>query len=671
MLKNTDKAIGLVADLLATHYNGIKTLDAKETERFRADYIELHEKFTGCECLDFNDILAAGQQKNIIKICLLAKRTDNKQLIAKLKGVISKLSADGQKPVLQVLKKFSALKSEAIVLPDESYNYNRIVVAELENTLGAGNYRFSRELGSISARSCLGKRTFDRFTQLLNQFAVEQGISRVIWNSKLECLDTIVLHVKQDDSFVRYDENNNSLIVSPRALYVNKTELHYGLVREVIRFLQYINLDNIADIRELSDVARAKDLIPPRTSIEDLLQELFAEVVALGSVEQSKWKSLRNYSDKLNMLCAVVRYLQQKKRMSVKGAAQLCFEVGSAWRGVKPTAKLIVRCFPDLLRLGAYELEGVLAHHLSDTVLDAGVLEVVVNSINAIMLNGVIDANPFMRSTMDVHEHIERNVASDIRADLTDFIVTQRKKEQSDSSQNKLLARFFTMLGDIKIGCSDSCLKWASHILDGIAIEKSNCLIDELADAGEVEVCAYIKDRFEKDFAERRTRLNLFKRAFIGAGCNRRDCETILGEMLTKGDSPCARRWDSLIRSLGLRDKDNKGLPKLVTLVERLRSDGICSFLVDDGVGQNYIATVGCHSARQALHAMLEKGGNRSLTTEERKNFLATSILAMMYGNPDIMKLTPEEKLGIFAGGYFLAEENLGETRNKNKQEKK
>jgi hypothetical protein len=211
------------------------------------------------------------------------------------------------------------------------------------------------------------------------------------------------------------------------------------------------------------------------------------------------------------------------------------------------------------------------------------------------------------------------------------------------------------------------CIEWAHLVVAG-EIDTRACKQSELVSASGLELWNYIKNGFEKDYAERRVRLNSFKRAFVGTCSAKKEREVVLGEMFTKGDSPCARRWDSFIRVLGGKEKDGKGLPRFAGLLERLRGDGICSFVVEDGVGQDYLTVAGCLVARTAIDLMLEKGGRRALATEERKNFLATSILGMMYGSKEIMALSPEEKLGIFASGYFLAEDSLDDKKTFNEQ---
>lgn len=647
----------LLSELLVTHYLGIVSLDAAETKQLRAKYAELYKQATEIR-LD-EDLVTRGKVYNVVVAYRFARESRNKKLLLHLNTVVDKLSSAQKTLVLEQLGSLSLLKKQepSIVLLDESFDYNCYVNGELSFELGVGNWRFGKENGVAAVRARLAERTASSFVRIVREISIGMGIKQDALQKRLACLRVVILYVRRDDSFVSYDEEARELVVSPKALYVNKAELYYGLVREAVRFLQYLEMPYIRHERVIGNVARINGNALSRLAIEDLIYEMTAEVIALGTIERKKWNGWLHDSNKIHLLCALIRYLHQVKKLSLDGSVKFCLNVGLPWMGRVPAAKQVVHCLSPFVGLGLYELDGALSQYAADIITPPYLLEIVINSINSVLAYSVTDANIFMRSGLDMNEHMERFVAPEVRQELTDFIVSYQNKEGNDLSLEKVFARVLVGLKEVGVIVHETCIQWATERLVRNVFIVTCQHSHELVDVREADVYAYIQRAMQEEFVGCRKRLNAFKRAFIGTSKNKKESGDVFREMFVVGNTPCAKRWNSLINGLYKGECDARGIPKIMHLVERLRRDGISNYLADDGVGANVSARMGWYVACRALFDFTQEC--KTLLDDDKKNFLAVSLLAMLYGMSGFDSMTPEIRLGAFIASYFGAEESI------------
>jgi hypothetical protein len=250
---------------------------------------------------------------------------------------------------------------------------------------------------------------------------------------------------------------------------------------------------------------------------------------------------------------------------------------------------------------------------------------------------------------------MERFVAPEVRQELTDFIVAYQNKEGNDLSLEKVFARVLIGLKEVGIIGHETCLQWAAErLMRNVSIVTCQ-YSHELIDIRESDVYAYIQRAMQNEFVERRKRLNAFKRAFVGDTKNKKEMDEVMRDISVVGNTPCAKRWNSLVRGLSRGARDARGVPNVMGLIERLRRDGISNYLADDGVGADVGARMGWYVACHATSDFARE--YKIMLDEEKKNYLAVALLAMLYGMPGFSGMTPEIRLGAFVMSYFGAEE--------------
>lgn len=650
--------MGIVSDLIASHYQGITTVEPKQIETLRKDYAKKTRMLQGSRppsCVE--DVLAECRHDNLVRAYRAARTSANLPLIKRLNCIIDSVGASERARILEAV---GTINNPAFCTAEQVPS--EFATKAIERELGGGEYRFGSVSGIMSVRARLGFQVGQQYIRRVRSLAKSIGIDEALVNEKLRGLRIVTLLENGDGRFIEYCPEEHVLVLSQWALRVKRAELNFAMVKEAVYLLQHVRETStyIKLVNELSRAAIARREMPPRTYLERLIREFVSEVIALGTVDSDEWGFLRHDTVFL-MMNGVIVHMVKDKQMTVEEAVKTCLDIGCSWVEREPVVIGSVPGVGELLCASRPSL-AISLRSAADRLLRGMDFNFVVNLVWETLAFTGADASPFKWATEDFREHLRKDLHDACRTDLNSFVGAYREYMVSDRNPDKILAHSILALSANGLPVLKKGVLWAK----GCLAEKKRrrkLKFSQIFKGRVADVFEYIDCCLVDEYARRRKLLNEFKVAFVGSSPQGRAVE-IQTEMFLDGDEPVVRRWNALVKSLGLK-KNSKGLPILDALVEKLRIDGVTVRLVEDGTGQHLVEKVGRFASKGAIQKYLEAHdrGKRGLTIEEKKCFLATSILNLMYATPEIAGAGAEDRLGVFMAIYLDTEGDVLPTR--------